>query len=143
MNIIAALNKIPAKTRINPNLKETIINPDANELPATHLGWNGRLNGPADNPESSCMSCHMTAQYPVLYPASPLFLPEDQRPAVGSTEWREWFRSLERGTLFNPDSKPTENVYATDNSLQLSQSLMNFHKAHERDVSTHSIRRAW
>jgi hypothetical protein len=26
-----------------------------------HLGCNGRLNGPADNANSSCMSCHMTA----------------------------------------------------------------------------------
>jgi hypothetical protein len=26
-----------------------------------HLGCNSRLNGPADNPNSSCMSCHMTA----------------------------------------------------------------------------------
>ena len=26
-----------------------------------HLGCNGRLNGPADNPRSACMSCHMTA----------------------------------------------------------------------------------
>ena len=26
-----------------------------------HLGCNGRLNGPADNASSSCMSCHMTA----------------------------------------------------------------------------------
>lgn len=26
-----------------------------------HLGCNGRLNGPADNANSACMSCHMTA----------------------------------------------------------------------------------
>jgi hypothetical protein len=26
-----------------------------------HLGCNSRLNGPADNPNSSCLSCHMTA----------------------------------------------------------------------------------
>ncbi len=29
-----------------------------------HLGCNGRLNGPADNANSSCMSCHMTASVP-------------------------------------------------------------------------------
>ena len=29
-----------------------------------HLGCNDRLNGPADNANSSCMSCHMTASVP-------------------------------------------------------------------------------
>jgi hypothetical protein len=29
-----------------------------------HLGCNSRLNGPADNANSSCMSCHMTASVP-------------------------------------------------------------------------------
>jgi hypothetical protein len=29
-----------------------------------HLGCNFRLNGPADNASSSCMSCHMTASVP-------------------------------------------------------------------------------
>lgn len=31
---------------------------------AGHLGCNSRLNGPADNAASSCMSCHMTASVP-------------------------------------------------------------------------------
>jgi hypothetical protein len=29
-----------------------------------HLGCNSRLNGPADNASSSCLSCHMTASVP-------------------------------------------------------------------------------
>lgn len=29
-----------------------------------HLGCNSRLNGPADNARSSCLSCHMTASVP-------------------------------------------------------------------------------
>lgn len=29
-----------------------------------HLGCNLRLNGPADNTTSSCMSCHMTGSVP-------------------------------------------------------------------------------
>lgn len=74
---------LPVKTYINPLLKETIINPDEKELPPTHLGWNGRLNGPVDNPQSSCMSCHMTAEFPQVSPMSPLFLPPNQVPAGG------------------------------------------------------------
>ena len=31
---------------------------------AGHLGCNGRLNGPADNAQSSCLSCHQTASVP-------------------------------------------------------------------------------
>jgi len=31
---------------------------------AGHLGCNGRLNGPADNAKSSCLSCHQTASVP-------------------------------------------------------------------------------
>ena len=39
-------NPQPVSTRINPQIKELVINSDAKELPPTHLGWNGRLNGP-------------------------------------------------------------------------------------------------
>ena len=52
------------ETKTNPDLEQTIITLANNpELPAQHLGWNGRLNGPADLTTSSCMSCHMAAQY--------------------------------------------------------------------------------
>lgn len=115
-------NPIPAITRRNPNLKETIINPDDNELPPTHLGWNGRLNGPADNYLSSCMSCHMTAQAPAKSPMSPLFQSPDKVPAVGSAEWMRWFQNLNCGVRFDSD-KPT---FTTDFSLQLAASLQNF-----------------
>src|SRR5262249_10650178 len=56
------VNAQPIRTVRNDRLKETIINADDDELPPTHLGWNGRLNGPVDNPMSSCMSCHAVAQ---------------------------------------------------------------------------------
>ncbi len=115
-------NPVPVVTRRNPNLKETIINPDANELPPTHLGWNGRLNGPADNYLSSCMSCHMTAQAPAKSPMSPLFFPPGQVPRVGSKEWMRWFQNLNCGERFDAD-KPTSS---TDFSLQLAASLQNF-----------------
>ncbi len=37
-----------------------------------HAGYGGRLNGPVDNPASSCLSCHATAQTPgaPMVPAS-------------------------------------------------------------------------
>jgi hypothetical protein len=111
-------NPQPVKTMINPKLKETVINPDAEELPPTHLGWNGRLNGPVDNPMSTCMSCHMTASAPQRSQISPLF--EANPPAPGSEEWMRWFQNLRCGESFD------KRTLATDFSLQLAISLQNF-----------------
>lgn len=66
------VNPQPTRTVINKRLKETVIN-DSPELPPQHLGWGGRLNGPADYFASSCMSCHSTAQYPVVAAMNPEF----------------------------------------------------------------------
>jgi len=118
-------------TPINTGLKETIINPDPKELPATHLGWNGRLNGPVDNPLSSCMSCHMTASYPGK-DLSPLFVAASQRPqTVGTPEWdtwwMQWFQNIgwKNGKL----DKFQDAEYSLDFSLQLSAALQNFHSS--------------
>jgi hypothetical protein len=116
-----ASNATPTKTIINPKLVETIINPDTKELPATHLGWNSRLNGPVDNPMSSCYSCHSTAEYPQLTPMSPLFVDSlRSKYPPGSPGWMQWFRNLKCGIPFNNDAK------SMDFSLQLAISLQNF-----------------
>jgi hypothetical protein len=39
-----------------------------------HLGCNGRLNGPADNAKSSCLSCHQTASVPDADNKSPAII---------------------------------------------------------------------
>lgn len=115
-------NPKPVKTRINPTLTQTVINPDTNELPVAHLGWNGRLNGPADNPQSSCYSCHMTAQYPPAL-ANPTFQEASKIPPVGSPKWMKWFQNVPCGTVF--DSTQV-NAKACDNSLQLAGAVSNF-----------------
>ena len=61
-----------------------------------HLGCNSRLNGPADNASSACMSCHMTASVPdknlTTPPAIAQFdktltpqcvTPDPKQPAIG------------------------------------------------------------
>jgi hypothetical protein len=115
-------NPQPVATQPNPLIKESIINPDAKELPPTHLGWNGRLNGPVDNPMSSCISCHMTASVPALVPLSPLFTVNAPVPSPSSPTWMKWFRNIQCGESFDPtlDMKPT------DFSLQLAISVQNF-----------------
>ena len=54
------VNDKVTETIISPDLKETVTS-KSSDLLAAHLGWSGRLNGPTDNPTSSCISCHQTA----------------------------------------------------------------------------------
>jgi hypothetical protein len=107
------------KTQINPAIKESKINDDGKELPPTHLGWGGRLNGPVDNPASSCMSCHGTAQVPALSPQSPKFLPANQ-PQVGSKEWMRWFENRKCGEPFDKKAR------STDFCLQIQMGVQSF-----------------
>lgn len=111
-------NKQPTVTRINPNLQQTAINAKP-ELPPTHLGWNGRLNGPVDNPVSSCMSCHMTAESPQLSPLNPTFAPN--APPIGSAAWMRWFQNEMAGVPFD------SGTLSTDYSLQLADGIANFY----------------
>jgi hypothetical protein len=113
-----ASNPEPVKTVINRDLKETAIN-DGPELPPTHLGWNGRLNGPVDNPRSSCMSCHATAEVPARSPLTPFFQPNPPKP--GSEAWMRWFRNTPCGQPFDTDAQ------STDFSLQLAMGIQNFY----------------
>lgn len=115
-------NLLPNETRINPQLKESIINADRHELPATHLGWNGRLNGPVDNPRSACFSCHMAGQHPYDgHRIAPMFV-VGKSIEPGSPEWMTWFKNMECMTPFD------EGKIATDSSLQLAMSLQNFYE---------------
>ena len=111
-------NPQPTVTKINTALLQTAINADTKELPPTHLGWNGRLNGPVDNPNSSCLSCHMTGESPQVAIMNPLF--QANPPPVGSPEWMKWFQNIPAGHPFTPGTK------STDYSLQLSGGLVNY-----------------
>ena len=122
----------PDKTKINDKLKETAINRDA-ELPPTHLGWNGRLNGPVDNPLSSCMSCHMTAQFPSAAPMNPSFQSKYKYTynPTGNAYWMRWFQNIDCAVPFGnyvAGGVPEQGLttLATDFSLQLAISITNF-----------------
>jgi|SRR5579862_9389379 len=69
-------------------LTQTWINPDMG--PAQHLGRAGRLNGPVDNPKSSCLSCHSTAESP----ANPDNYPTNNDDAMN------WFRNIKANEAF-------------------------------------------
>lgn len=76
-----------------PPLSQSWINPDAPQYARDHLGVDGRLNGPVDNPASACMSCHATAQAPVVASMLP-------SGACAATRRADWFRNLSGSTPF-------------------------------------------
>jgi len=121
---LSSYNMTPTKTIINPALKETIINP-SETMPAMHLGWGSRLNGPVDGPQSSCMSCHSTAQYPGVSAIMPfLNSPAVNMPEAGTTAsaaWMRWFRNVGCATPFDPGK-----AFSLDYSLQLQKSVDNY-----------------
>lgn len=77
-----------------------------------HLGFEGRLNGPVDNPRSSCISCHATAETPA---SSPMIPPPN--------DTARWFKNYLGSQPFDPGSVPT------DYSLQLAMGIQNLKKA--------------
>ncbi len=109
---------------INNLLQETIIN-SSSDVPHTHLGWGSRLTGPVDFYQSSCQSCHTTAQWPVESQLSPAFSPDSKEPAFGpsGSAWNRWFQNLPLGEAFD------EGAETTDNVLQLQISIKNFYEA--------------
>ena len=96
---------------------------------AAHLGWAGRVNGPVDNPNSGCLGCHGTAQYP-LAPMLP------GNACNTDAERLQWFRNftgdvpfgrVDASCVLDPD--PT-GLVALDFSLQMKvvlQSVLDFH----------------
>lgn len=121
-------------TKVNKKLTETVIF-ESDDLPPQHLGWNGRLNGPADLATVSCLSCHNAAQYP----AYTSLVPEGAVPAGKGNPiikdmklWMKWFQNLECGTTMNQKEMQddfNETVYSTDFSFQVAIALQNFFAA--------------
>jgi hypothetical protein len=117
----------PTKTIVNPDLKQQKIF-NGPEVPPQHLGWNGRLNGPADLNTTSCMSCHIAAQYPAVTALVPTGAVPDggPKPPVqgGTAEWMKWFQNIRCATSMDP------RTYSTDFSFQVAIALQNFATVH-------------
>ena len=113
----------PVKTKVNKDLLQSVIF-DSAQLPPQHLGWNGRLNGPADLNTTSCMSCHIAAQYPAVTSLVPDGAVPDGGPKPpaqgGSPEWMKWFANIRCATSMDP------RTYSTDFSFQVAIALQNF-----------------
>lgn len=103
------------KQYLGESLKEQSLNKDP-ELPPQHLGWGGRLNGPVDNPVSSCMSCHSKAEWPL----GPVLPPKTVE--YDSKEFMSWFENVRGGEAYTPGSK------SLDYSLQLAEGMKKYHE---------------
>jgi hypothetical protein len=88
-----------------------------------HLGHNERLNGPVDNPDSSCLSCHSTASDPNFQPAVPPTQINGQ--SITDAQRMRWFRNIRSGQSFDPGRT------SLDCSLQLSEGIRRFRLANE------------
>ena len=107
-------------------LAESWINPGAPAYAKAHLGVDDRLNGPVDNGDSACMSCHSTAQSPSLANMVP-----PDGGGCGSMR-ASWFRNLP-GTQafgrFDPEGAQCLTALngltltAADYSLQLASTV--------------------
>lgn len=113
----------PVSQIINPDLKQQKIF-DLKECPPQHLGWNSRLNGPADLNTSSCMSCHITAEFPSFTSlVAPSMTPAGGpvKPPLGGTKgWMKWFQNIQCATPID------EQAYSTDMSWQIAIAFQNF-----------------
>jgi hypothetical protein len=107
----------PTKTSTT-HLTQTFINPAVG--PAQHLGRAGRLNGPVDNPKSSCLSCHSTAQWKALSNVLP-----------DATDPMRWFRNVKATEAFDPGPGQHSLGY----SLQIALGLERFHTAHPSQLT--------
>jgi hypothetical protein len=116
------LSDAAAATGAKP--RESIVLRDAGL--GRSFGRGGRMNGPVDNPQSSCLACHMTAQYPSLN--------KGLAPTASQTEWSDikcWFRNLAPDQPFGASAPCGQRVPASrsmDYSLQLALGVRNYLK---------------
>jgi hypothetical protein len=95
-------------------LTETWINPTFKTLFTVgtwtmHTGYKGRFNGPVDNPNSSCLSCHGTSQDPKV---STGMIPSNDPASL-----KKYFRNINPPAVF--EDLPSVNERTLDYSLQL------------------------
>jgi hypothetical protein len=129
----------PAKAAAGNKIQESWINPDAQPLNdqgifhgGNHLGYAGRLNGPADNAESSCLSCHATAGLTMTRTprgtradAPPLVTAAAPKPPAMTTERKlAWFLNLPAGVPFSWDTQ-----FSLDYQLQMAIGIQRFYEA--------------
>ena len=116
----------------NPNLSESAINlmliedPQVtytNQAMVRNLGLGGRLNGPVDNPISSCSSCHGRGGFP-----SQAQIPSGAtRSTYSQADFQEFFENVPSGA--QQVTTPSGSFMRLDYSLQIATGLRNYCRA--------------
>jgi hypothetical protein len=116
----------PADQQAGKPLTQGIVSDEIPAYAKGHLGWAGRVNGPVDNPRSSCMSCHGTAQYPIVADLLP------SKSCATDEQKLQWFRNHDGQTPFggiHPETcepfDPEQPLASLDFSLQVQVALQN------------------
>ena len=89
-------------------------------------GYQGRLNGPVDDPQSSCVSCHSTAQIPLNGASRVDMAPENDTPPDIRAYY---FRNIRGGVVFGNPRPSSGRYFSMDYSLQLQTSVLNYNRA--------------
>lgn len=138
---------------VNPKLRETMLNAAlvedlnteyTNQAYIRYHGLGGRLNGPVDNPISSCISCHGQA---ATFKDHKPFNVNSGRPMPMAnfsltrsdfplTEFNRYFRNVSPGAM---DRKFDDLIYiTTDYSLQIAAGIRNFYQS-KRDEKVNEL----
>lgn len=123
---------------LNPDLKQTYLNAGliesadpnknyTNEAYLLHHGLGGRLNGPVDNPVSSCISCHARAG--VTQDGEPMLMGNLQasRPDYTEADFKNYFSTIKGGA--NSIQIGSKTFMTTDYSLQIAAGIRNYYRS--------------
>jgi hypothetical protein len=133
-NTFAGFAELPS-TRLNQELAGIIWQGDEPWPQRPWPGFQGRLNGPADNLRSSCMSCHALAQWPrsrilgiLPRPSADYTLQALANPARRELLRAKWMRDTQSGQLTDPTEASASGsnwggATPLDYSLQLEASF--------------------
>lgn len=119
----------PSVTGASGTLTQSWINPSLPPAFAGHLGRAGRLIGPVDDPVSSCLSCHSTAEVdPSQAGHEPQYSGAATKPPAGCSDPMDWFRNVPSGTPFGaglvcPVNPTASGMLSMDYSLQIQEGV--------------------
>jgi len=117
-------------TRLNPALAGVVWRGTAPWPGRPWPGFQGRLNGPADNLRSSCLSCHALAQWPrsialgiVPKPSSQFTLTALNQAARRDELREKWLRDVAGGALTEPSEAAATSTWGGATPLDYSMQV--------------------
>jgi hypothetical protein len=133
-NVSTLINKEGAF--INPDLKQTVLNESLipgtnnvkpNQAYLTHQGLGGRLNGPVDNPISSCISCHGRGAVTKTGKPDTMANFKLTRKTFTIPAFEKFFATIPGGA--GPIKIGATVYYKLDYSMQMTAGIRNFYQA--------------